>query len=639
MGSAVVALQREPWSRVRPAVVGPALLALWALGLWLASLQDVDIRALTDLGIASVLPAQAFAALALLTVSFFLALHRERPSVPVLLLHVVALIVMLYGVSIMIGEAARASGSWRHVGVADYINRHGGVNPYLDHRHNWPGFFVLVAFATQLTGLPSLIGLAAWSDLYSNLLYLGPLAMIYRAATSNQRVVWLAVWFFFLTNWVGQDYFSPQALGYFLHLTLFAVLLTWFRPPAGAPLWSGPLPARLAPAARLADRVVGWFRPAAAPLTLTRPLQRAGLIAVVALIMLVGVSIHQLTPFVTLTTLVLLVAFNRIVPRGLVVLLAVLISAWMVYFAAIWLSGQFATMVKDAGSVKDVVDANLTGRMKGSPEHLIVVYGRLALASAVWLLGLLGALRCLKNGYRDATCAILAVTPFIFAISQPYGGEILQRTFFFTLPGTVFFVASLLFPRPDDEPSWLRTACGIVLSLGLVGGFLIARHGNERMDWFSHQEIAALEFAYDVAKPEQMPTGNAERPKPELLPRLVTGSWNIPWQHRNEEMYEYVYLDESNAPNPPPNRLAEIDADHVANVLRAKAHIGSYLIISRSQKAESDLISGVPAGTLDRLEQEILASGKFAVIYENQDARVFTLSPAGLQSTGTGVKP
>ena len=36
-----------------------------------------------------------------------------------------------------------------------------------------------------------------------------------------------AVVVFLLANWPGQDYFAPQALGYFLYLLTIGILLTW----------------------------------------------------------------------------------------------------------------------------------------------------------------------------------------------------------------------------------------------------------------------------------------------------------------------------------------------------------------------------------------------------------------------------
>ena len=72
--------------------------------------------------------------------------------------------------------------------------------------------------------------MAGWSPLVFNLLYLPPLLVIFRWATDDARVWWLGLWVFFSANWVGQDYFSPQAVAFALWLAMLAALLTRFTP-------------------------------------------------------------------------------------------------------------------------------------------------------------------------------------------------------------------------------------------------------------------------------------------------------------------------------------------------------------------------------------------------------------------------
>ena len=47
-------------------------------------------------------------------------------------------------------------------------------------------------------------------------------------------VVWLAIWLFYLMDWIGQDYLSPQAFGLFLFLVAIAVITRWFAAGDGA---------------------------------------------------------------------------------------------------------------------------------------------------------------------------------------------------------------------------------------------------------------------------------------------------------------------------------------------------------------------------------------------------------------------
>jgi hypothetical protein len=90
--------------------------------------------------------------------------------------------------------------------------------------------------------------LAAWVPALSNLIYLVPLWLIFRALTTDRRLVWLGLFVFVFGNWVGQDYMSPQGFNILLYLTVLAILLTWFRRGDPAPL------SRLAERVRTAGR-------------------------------------------------------------------------------------------------------------------------------------------------------------------------------------------------------------------------------------------------------------------------------------------------------------------------------------------------------------------------------------------------
>ena len=52
----------------------------------------------------------------------------------------------------------------------------------------------------------------------------------------------------------------------------------------------------------------------------------------------------------------------------------------------------------------------------------------------------------------------------------------------------------------------------------------------------------------------------------------------------------------------------------------------TYLLITRSQKANIDALGIMPAGSLDRIENALMVSGKFKVVYGNADAKIFILA-------------
>src|SRR5205823_11443438 len=142
----------------------------------------------------------------------------------------------------------------------EYIMRTGTVKPDLDFYFNWPSFYILSTLMTQLAGYHDILSFAAWTPVFFNLIYLGPLYMIFTSATTNKRLVWLGLWFFALTNWVAQDYLSPQGLDFFMYLIIIAILLKWFKvPPAAQPSGGRTFWQRLRHFSPPAQKVFEWL--------------------------------------------------------------------------------------------------------------------------------------------------------------------------------------------------------------------------------------------------------------------------------------------------------------------------------------------------------------------------------------------
>ena len=563
-----------------------ALAALLSLWLWAGAIGDVNPREINDLGLVSVLPTRVIFALVMLTASFCLLLHRRPLNVPVAVLHLGILIFMLYGMTSFIEEVPRFAVSWRHAGVADYLVQHGSVDPKIDAYFNWPGFFALAAMFTKLTGFKNPIALAAGAPIYFNLLYLGAVAMIMRSATSDARVVWLGSWIFFISNWVGQDYFSPQALSYFIHLMILGLVLTWFRRERYRSADGDAADTALIPSG------TAW--------------QRVGLLAVAIILFAAIVPSHQLTPFATVASVIALVVFRRTTARGLYVLMLVLLVTWLSFAAVSYLSGHIARITSDVGNVSGNTTANVSERLTGSPDHLFVIRIRLVMTAGLWGLALLGLTRRLGRGHRDVTFALLAVAPFPLLGLQGYGGEMLLRVYLFSLPFVAFFVASLFYPSLTSRSSWATTGLATLVSLSVLGSFLFARYGNEKVNQFTEQELQVVDQLYNVA------------PKGALL---VAGSVNVPWRSQGYNDYRYLTLTKVAADEGQSlPRLADLLA-----AMRRPREGCAFLILSRSQKTYTDLLGIWPAGTLSRLEQQVFNSPLFAEVYSSDDATIYRL--------------
>jgi hypothetical protein len=572
--------------------------------LWAVSLPAIDLARMTDLGLVSVIPPSLVAALAALTISFCLSLHQARSTL-VLVLHVAVLVVMLYGITTVLADVPRFNVALRHIGVADYIARTGAVDPGIDAYFNWPGFFVLGAFVGQLTGVDP-TSFANWAPVVFNLLYLAPLVVILRTATRDERLVWLAVWFFYLTNWIGQDYFAPQGLAYFLYLVLLAVLLRWFRrEPAG-----GSLRDRL-------GRLRAVRRPGAPDRGgVSSQAGSAGDAALLGLVIVVFASLvptHQLTPLMALLAVAALVVAGRCSARGLPVLMAVMIGAWASFLAVAYMVGHVQEILAQVGQLGTSVESSVGSRIEGTPEHLFVVRTRMLLTALLWGLAAAGWLRSWRRGARQPSFVLLGIAPFTLLALQSYGGEIMLRVYLFALPFLAYFAASLFFPTVAAGRAWRTTRAVLLVSLVLLAGFSVARYGNERMDEFTTPELRAVNRLYEIAPPGSL---------------LIAGSPTLPWRFRAYEQYKYDLVTKTsrwqrmNWKRPRLNAVAR----EVQRQMQSDPGRPAYLILTRTEGAGAELLGLSPPGALRRFQRVVASLPAFKRVFHNRDAVIFTLA-------------
>ncbi|MGH9188361.1 MAG: glycosyltransferase, partial [Acidimicrobiales bacterium] len=439
------------------------------VSVWGVSLTAVHLRAMDDTGLVSVLPWTALAALGLLVVSFGLALSRPQAPSWLLALHVGVLVVLLYATPPLLEGTLRYSWAWKHVGIVDYIDRTGGVDPDIETLgvyHNWPGFFAFNAWLTRAAGFDSALSYATWATPFFNLLTVAGVAGVLRALTNDRSVIALGSWIFVLANWIGQGYFAPQAVSFLWYLVVLAILLRWF------------------PGSSLPD----GDRPLACP-----PAQRAGLMAVVLLLLLGIVSTHPLTPIVTVLVLGALAALRQTSARTLPLITAALTAYWLLFVAAPFTGKSLAEALGVLGDVGGNLDGTLLAYGQASSGQVLVSLMSRALTGLVLLLAVLGGLRCLRRGPRDPRPIVLAAVPFGILAISPYGHEVLFRAYLFALPGLVFYAARLLLPRHTARDGRLNAGIVVGVSGVLLVGFLFAQFGNERQYYFTRPEVAAAE--------------------------------------------------------------------------------------------------------------------------------------------------
>ena len=578
------------------AVAGLVCLAA-ALAIWVNGTAEIDLTQLNDLGLISVLPPSIFVAIAAVVASAVSQLQLEPLDERVLAIHTVVLVFVLYGIAPWVEDVPRTSTVWTHLGFVEYIARTGQTAPEIDARMSWPGFFVAAGFIASVAGMGVITFAAHWSAVMFNLLYLIPFVVIARVLTGDRRLVWAAAMLFALTNWIGQDYFSPQALAFFMYLVIIAAVVSWFlvQRPRSDTILTKLRRTRIGGAL-----LAGFYRlltpdnPAVPPLS--RRQQIACVVAIVTLFAYLASS-HQLMPFATSASLITLLMLNRISLRAIPVLFGVMTVTWVSYMTVPFLSGHLGGLIEQVGSVTETINANVSGRIGGSPGHELVVTFRVVFTLALWSLAGLGAIARFRAGKRDLTTAILAATPFPLIALQAYGGEILLRAYLFSLPFVVILAAGLVYGRQATAPS-LRTTLLVAAGACVIAtGFLFARYGNERLDHMTASEVTAVEALYEMAPPGSL---------------LVSATGNLPWKFERWEQYEYTQAE-------------TIDVTDLATVMRNADQEHVFLILTKSQGAHAELLIGLEPGYWDRFIRQINASDDFSVVYRNADAEILVL--------------
>ncbi|MEU8471048.1 lipopolysaccharide biosynthesis protein [Streptomyces sp. NPDC029006] len=572
-----------------------ALVLYWVPAL---RLGEADLDRMGGLGLVSVLPLPTLAGAALLVTVFAALLRLRREHRALLLLTLLSTVVCLHALPAVIETEPRFPTAWQHLGFLDHIDRTGSAVPDLDARWSWPGFFALAAFAGRACGITDFTEVIRWWPTVIQLAFLAPVFLLTRAMRASWRAKWTGVWIFALSGWVGQDYFSPQGFTYLLYLVFVAILLVWFRPP----------------------RVIGTSRrPGEAEVEPAGRRQRAVLLLVLMALYAATVPAHQLTPFMMLGVLTALVLLGRCELPGLPLLFGVLVAVWVGFMAEPYWSGHFDDLFGGVGGVGGNVSTSVSGRIQGgSATHKLVLYTRVLLAGSVLGLACWGWWRRRLHRYRERSLPVLVFVPFLGFGMQSYGGEMALRVFMFAVPGAALLGGLALFPGTGAAARKVRMRLAppavLLTGLLLMGGFLVARWGNEPFERVRPGEVAAMDWVYAHDRPTVRLLWLSQDPVDDVTPAL-------PWGARDMERVTYV-----------PTR-APADPRLVSGLVKALEDAGphSYLMVDRSQATYLELDAGYPAAWQPRLVRQLDGRRELTRVLAGDDVTVYALRerPAG----------
>ncbi|HEV3066883.1 MAG TPA: glycosyltransferase [Streptosporangiaceae bacterium] len=663
-------------------------------GLWVSGVNRVQVGAVptAGFGLLSVLPVIFWAAAALLMVSFCWTVVRWPGRWPALGAHLLVLVVILHATPAIVYGTLRYSWAWKHVGVVDYIIHHGidfNLGGVLGVYQGWPGFFALNSFLTSDGGLHSALSYAPWALVANDLLWLGPVLLIARAFTTDQRMIWTTAWVFELGNWVGQDYFSPQAYAYFLFLVVIAVCLRWLgddRPPrrwiraalAGAAGWArghapgwatrrlpapragrrasprrapGPALARWMGGHTLPRRAGGraqweqaaegslWYRvarqsrqdrpDAAIPAEGAGVSRSTRLVLVAALVPLIAAiaSSHQLTPVMMVIALGILAVFRHLRPRLLLPLVAAVITVgWIFYGGLDWLKANNSQVFSGFGALWANSSAHIVGGGQVTPDQLIVEWGARLLSAAIGLMAMAGFLRYRRHRDKAARRSWNRVALLGVAAIPMVAGN--------SYGGEIIFRA-FLFALP-----FMAVAAAALFFPGpwsprryLAGAALVVTTAGLTAGYFlSNYGTDAMNYF----TPQEVTAAQwLYRTGPSGAQVIAVNS-NFPWAFVHYNRYTYTFLDGSGYSsdtlrNPVPEISFLMNPPHPRV---------SYLVLTRSQAAQEAISGPWSPSQYSRVYSAALQSSDFETVYLAKGVTILRLLPGpGQAAASLGAHP
>ncbi|HEX6448995.1 MAG TPA: hypothetical protein VF060_06005 [Trebonia sp.] len=331
---------------------------------------------------------------------------------------------------------------------AHHLDR--GINIY----DAYSGFFSAIAWVCDLAGIHDSIGLATCWPFVIGLAGLAELRFFFGRLINSSYRIWVGMTLVVLVNAIGQDYFSPQSVGFVLVLGVYGLVLGHD--------WPG-----------LSNRMR------------------------IALLVFVGCSLavtHELSPYVAGGVLIVLVIFRAVRPWY--------IPATCLLPALFWAAFNWQLLTHFV-TLRDIGDlSNFT------PPKTIATPGlqRLAIvdeSSHALLLGLIVLISLAGVGFartvrRPQTWGYMISSGLGLIVigAIPYSQEGIFRSSLFGVPWLALVAMEAL---PSSPPRWASAVFGAV-SVGLLGTYLVALFGLDNANVIRPADFQAIQ-AYQAHAP------------------------------------------------------------------------------------------------------------------------------------------
>jgi hypothetical protein len=583
---------------------------LVAAGLWAASMATANVDALDDFGLLGALPLTYFAAIVLLVAGAAALVTAPALSPVRLALHLVGLVVMVHAAAPLLFDVPIYSWVYKHIGVVDYISANGHLDPGIDIYHNWPAFFALAAWFGEVAGLDDPVRYAAWAPVYFNLVSCLVLRFAFRGLGLPARATWVALFLFVGGNWVGQDYFAPQALAFVLSVAVTGMVVRWLRDDRR--------PRVVTVVGTIAHRLVPRGRSSGAePAEAVLPSRRAVVIPLVVAAFAAVVVTHQLSPFVVLLAVGGLTATGQVRPRWLVVVMGAMAVGY------VSLHYDYLDRTQDLFSQLLNPLRNLNGNgmrdPRAMPGRQLTALGAPLVVALLAALAGIGTWRRLRGRQPVLVAAVLAASPALVALGQSYGGEAVFRIYLFAVPWMAA-LAAMAIVLPWRRPRWARPLTGAALGVAVLG-LLSAFYGSMGLYEVGPGSVRASRYFYEHAPPGSLLTfvgpgfpvrasggyAHFDLPPDDSKPNLL----------RSVDAFRHRQLGQEDLP-----AIGDFMRERIAG-----SNLAAFMVLSAEQAASAEVMGFLPAGSVAGLESALRASPDWTVFYDDVGAVIFRFSP------------
>ncbi|TLM72143.1 hypothetical protein [Pseudarthrobacter sp. NamB4] len=578
----------------------PWLILGLAAFMWVFALTITDTGPLDDLGLLSKFPAVWYVAVSLVFATcVWGVVARQVASTLMMSAAITLLVTILYGSAGLLTNVPRLPWTYKHIAVTDYIGAAGRVDPSLDIYNRWPGFFSASAFLGEVMGHPDALAYAAWAEPGFALVNVLLVLAVVRAISRKPRIYWTTVLVFVLANWVGQNYYSPQAFAYSLHLTICLTALTFLgatpiQPVRAIECW--------------------WMRRREQAVEIEKTRFVAGRLAgqvtaTVAILVLQGIvaASHQLTPYIAVLGLLPLFGLGFFRPRWigfalLAIPLIYLIPNWDYVTTTFGLFDGFSFFANATYRTEDQVPLTDVGRLQEA--------GIMVLSALVGILACLGYIRRFLNGEVRTTLIVswLAISPLFVLLGQSYGGEGLIRIYLFALPWLAIGVAWFFWsgPIPMRRAPLMATASLAAMAFLFTGTYF--QPELERR--VSEDEVIAAKWLDAKVRPD------------DLIIEVNSGFPRFPLKiGPNYPIYETASL--ADLLKSPRNILSVSAIEkHLANDIPSTAK--AYVVFSESQERWAIEKDRLDPAVFPRAERE-LSQDRVEKVVDEGTVRVYLL--------------